>query len=119
MIRLLEKKGVRLVIGLYTFIFGLRMLLIPGMMKPYEIFQYVDSVFEWDYISYLFIVLGIATVVSALLRYKKVFKVAVTMLTMLWTFFGVTFMLTEPPNELWSESFLITALLIIVAIQEE
>lgn len=117
--RIIVLKWDGLVLSLTTFFYGYQLYTHPEILKRYDVYKLLDNLFVQRFISIVFILLGILKLVGIIGNYKYVKRWSLVTLTFVWTLFGVSFLLSEPPNTIWIFALSTSLLSMGIAIREE
>lgn len=93
-----------------SFIYGLQLVVHPEILQTYRVYQRIRDIFDHRFIGLVFVVLGLVYAFGTIMRINRLKQFLLPLFTFIWTFFGLSFWLTEPPNTMWALS-LIMALL--------
>lgn len=117
--RVIVLKWDSLVLSLTTFFYGYQLFIHPEILKSYDVYKVLDNLFDQRFISIVFIILSVLKLVGIINNNKYVKKWSLVSLTFLWTLFGVSFLLSEPPNTIWIFALSMSLLSMGIAIREE
>lgn len=85
-------------LSLISIVYGWQLVAHPDILQTYKVYQKIRDVFDHRFIGVFFIVLGLAYGVATVTNRKKIKQLALPVFTFIWTFFGLSFALSEPPN---------------------
>lgn len=97
-------------LSLGSFIYGLQLVVHPEILQTYHVYQRIRDIFDHRFIGLFFVVLGLVYAFGTIMRINRLKQFLLPLFTFIWSFFGLSFWLTEPPNTVWALS-LIMALL--------
>ncbi len=117
--RIVLLKWDSLVLSVVTVLYGLQLYIHPEILRSYEVYRLIDNLFDDRFISIAFIVVGFAKLIGIIGNFKYVKRWSLVSLTFFWTLFGVSFLLSEPPNTVWIFSLSMAFLSMGIAIREE
>lgn len=117
--RIIVLKWDSLVLSLTTFFYGYQLFMHPEILESYDVYKLINNLFYQRFISLFFIILGVLKLIGILGNYKYVKRWSLVMLTFVWTLFGVSFLLSEPPNTIWIFALSMSLLSMGIAIREE
>lgn len=117
--RVIVLKWDSLVLSLTTFFYGYQLYTHPEILTSYDVYKLLDNLFDQRFISIVFIVLGILKLVGIIVNHKYIKRWSLVTLTFVWTLFGVSFLLSEPPNTIWIFALSMSLLSMGIAIREE
>ena len=71
-----------------SIVYGWQLTIHPEILQTYKVYQKIRDVFDHRFIGIFFVLLGV------------LYALATTLpaFTFIWTFFGLSFVLSEPPN---------------------
>jgi hypothetical protein len=108
-----------LVLSIVSVLYGLQLLLHPTILQEYRVYQLVDDLFDYRAISAAFMILGLLKITGIVINNKKLKHTVLILLTFFWTLFGVSFVLSEPPNTIGILSLAMAFLAMGIAIRED
>lgn len=108
-----------LVLSIVSVIYGLQLLLHPSILQEYRVYQLVDNLFDYRAISAVFMILGFLKTIGIVINSKKLKHTVLILLTFFWTLFGVSFVLSAPPNTIGILSLAMAFLAMGIAIKED
>lgn len=117
--RIVLLKWDSLVLAIVTILFGGQLLVHPEILRSYEVYKLIDNLFDDRFISVLLVIVGLFKLIGIIGNFKYVKRWSLVSLTFLWTLFGVSFLLSEPPNTVWIFSLSMAFLSLGIAIREE
>ena len=78
--------------------YGWKLVIHPEILQTYRVYQKIRDVFDHRFIGVFFLLLGALYAIATLLDWKKVKQLTLPIFSFIWTFFGFSFILSEPPN---------------------
>ncbi len=108
-----------LILSVVSILYGLTLLLHPEILQEYRVYQLLDGLFDYRAISSVFIILGFLKILGIVVNNKKLKHIVLILLTFFWTLFGVSFVLSAPPNTIGILSLAIAFLAMGIAIKED
>ena len=85
-------------LALISIAYGWQLIAHPNILQTYRVYQKIRDVFDHRFIGVFFVALGALYAIATMLNLKKVKRVALPVFSFIWTFFGFSFILSEPPN---------------------
>ena len=85
-------------LALLSIVYGWQLTAHPDILQTYRVYQRIRDVFDHRYIGVFFVFLGMLYATSTMLDWRKVKQLLLPVFTFIWTFFGLSFVLSEPPN---------------------
>ena len=85
-------------LALLSIVYGWQLVVHPDILQTYRVYQKIRDVFDHRFIGVFFIVLGLSYGLATMTNRKKIKQIALPVFTFIWTFFGLSFALSEPPN---------------------
>ena len=85
-------------LALTSVAYGWKLVIHPEILQTYRVYQKIRDVFDHRFIGVFFILLGASYAIATMLDWKKVKQLTLPVFSFIWTFFGFSFILTEPPN---------------------
>ena len=79
-------------------VYGWQLTVHPDILQTYRVYQRIRDVFDHRFIGVFFVFLGILYAASTMMDWRKVKQLLLPVFTFIWTFFGLSFILSEPPN---------------------
>lgn len=117
--RIILLKWDSLVLSIVTSLFGIQLFIHPEILRTYEVYKLIDNLFDNRFISVVFVIIGLVKLIGIIFNLKIVRRWALVSLTFFWTLFGVSFLLSEPPNTVWIFALAMAFLSMGIAIREE
>lgn len=91
-------------LALLSVVYGWQLVLHPDILQTYRVYQRIRDIFDHRFIGVFFIVLGLLYALGTIMRIKRLKQFLLPVFSFIWTFFGLSFLLTEPPNTVWAFS---------------
>ena len=85
-------------LSLTSVVYGWKLVIHPEILQTYRVYQKIRDVFDHRFIGVFFLLLGVLYAIATLLDWKKVKQLTLPIFSFIWTFFGFSFILSEPPN---------------------
>ncbi|MBA5746703.1 hypothetical protein ACUW9Z_001029 [Aerococcus sp. 150760007-1] len=85
-------------LALISIAYGWQLIAHPNILQTYRVYQKIRDVFDHRFIGVFFVALGALYAIATMLNLKKVKRVTLPIFSFIWTFFGFSFILSEPPN---------------------
>lgn len=85
-------------LALISIAYGWKLIAHPNILQTYRVYQKIRDVFDHRFIGVFFVALGALYAIATMLNLKKVKRVTLPIFSFIWTFFGFSFILSEPPN---------------------
>lgn len=90
--------------------YGLKLITHPEILQTYRVYQQIRDVFDHRYIGLVFVFIGLAYVFGTAFGIKRLKQILLPSFAFMWSFFGLSFLLTEPPNTVGVFSFIMVFL---------
>jgi hypothetical protein len=116
---LIVAKWDSLVLSIVSILYGLQLLLHPAILQDYRVYQLVDDLFDYRAISAVFMILGFLKILGIVIKNQMLKHTVLILLTFFWTLFGVSFVLSAPPNTIGILSLAMAFLAMGIAIKED
>lgn len=78
--------------------YGRQLVKFPEILQTFKVYERIRGIFISEDIGYIFMVLGIAFLVTTLFGLVRFKKWLLPGIAFLWTMFGLSFLVTEPPS---------------------
>ena len=85
-------------LSLTSIAYGWQLVRYPAILQTYKVYQRIRDVFDHRLIGLIFIALGLLYALSTALDWRKVRRLTLPVFSFIWSFFGMSFVLSEPPN---------------------
>ncbi|MER2009900.1 MAG: hypothetical protein ABS939_20895 [Psychrobacillus sp.] len=85
-------------LSLTSIAYGWKLIGHPEILQTYKVYQKIRDVFDHRFIGVFFLVLGVLYAIATILDLKRIKRLTLPVFSFIWTFFGFSFILTEPPN---------------------
>ncbi|WP_290491176.1 MULTISPECIES: hypothetical protein [unclassified Aerococcus] len=85
-------------LALTSIAYGWKLIVHPEILQTYKVYQNIRDVFDHRFIGVFFLLLGASYTIATLLDFKRIKRLLLPAFTFIWAFFGLSFVLSEPPN---------------------
>ena len=85
-------------LSLTSIAYGWQLVKYPAILQTYRVYQRIRDVFDHRLIGLIFITLGLLYALSTALDWRKARRLTLPVFSFIWSFFGMSFVLSEPPN---------------------
>lgn len=85
-------------LALTSIAYGWQLTVHPEILQTYKVYQNIRDVFDHRFIGVFFMVFGVLYAIATILDFKRIKRLILPLFSFIWTFFGFSFILTEPPN---------------------
>lgn len=85
-------------LALLSIVYGWKLTIHPDILQTYRVYQRIRDVFDHRFIGVFFVFLGLLYAIATIFDWRKVKQLTLPVFTFIWTFFGLSFVLSEPPN---------------------
>ena len=85
-------------LALLSILYGWQLTVHPDVLQTYRVYPRIRDVFDHRFIGVFFVFLGVLYATSTVMDWRKVKQLLLPVFTFIWTFFGLSFVLSEPPN---------------------
>lgn len=85
-------------LSLLSIVYGWQLTAHPNILQTYKVYQRLRDVFDHRFIGLFFITLGLVYGLATVSNRKKIKQLSLPIFSFIWTFFGLSFVLSEPPN---------------------
>lgn len=89
-------------LALVSTVYGWQLVAHPSILQTYKVYQKLRDVFDHRLIGLFFMALGLLYAVATVLDWRKVRRLTLPVFSFIWTFFGMSFAISEPPNTVWA-----------------
>lgn len=107
-----------LVLSIVSVLYGSMLLIYPQILQGYRVYDLIDDIFDNYFIGTVFIILGCLKLLGIWLNNKKIKHTSLILLATVWSVFSVSFLITPPPNTVWTFSLGMAALAFGIALKE-
>lgn len=107
-----------LVLSIVSVLYGSMLLIYPQILQGYRVYDLIDDVFDNYFIGTVFIILGCLKLIGIWINNKKIKHTSLILLATVWSVFSVSFLITPPPNTVWTFSLGMAALAFGIALKE-
>lgn len=104
-----------LILSVGSLIYGLQLIRYPQILTNFSVYQNIVNVFNPRYVGLVFILLGILKLVGLIFDYQKLKHYSLVGFTYVWSFFSLSFLLSQPPNTVWIFALIMTVLSISIS----
>ena len=85
-------------LALTSMAYGWKLVIHPEILQTYRVYQKIRDIFDHRFIGVFFLLLGASYAIATVLDFKRIKRLLLPVFSFIWTFFGFSFILTEPPN---------------------
>ena len=85
-------------LSLTSIAYGWKLVIHPEILQTYRVYQKIRDVFDHRFIGVFFLLLGASYAIATMLNFKRIKRLLLPVFSFIWTFFGFSFILSEPPN---------------------
>ena len=85
-------------LSLTSVAYGWKLVIHPEILQTYRVYQKIRDVFDHRFIGVFFILLGAFYAIATMFDFKRIKRLLLPVFSFIWTFFGFSFILSEPPN---------------------
>ena len=78
--------------------YGWKLIVHPEILQTYRVYQKIRDVFDHRFIGVFFLLLGASYAIATMFDFKRIKRLLLPVFSFIWTFFGFSFILSEPPN---------------------
>lgn len=107
-----------LVLSIVSILYGSMLLIYPQILQGYRVYDLIDDIFDNYFIGAVFIILGCLKLLGIWINNKKIKHTSLILLATVWSVFSVSFLITPPPNTVWTFSLGMAALAFGIALKE-
>lgn len=107
-----------LVLSIVSVLYGSMLLIYPQILQGYRVYDLIDDIFDNYFIGAVFIILGCLKLLGIWINNKKIKHTSLILLATVWSVFSVSFLITPPPNTVWTFSLGMAALAFGIALKE-
>lgn len=104
-------------LALLSIVYGSQLVLHPEILQTFRVYARIRDVFDHRFIGLFFIVLGGLYAFGTITHIVKLKQFLLPLFSFIWTFFGLSFLLTEPPNTVWAFSLGMALLSFIISVR--
>ena len=85
-------------LSLTSIAYGWKLIVHPEILQTYRVYQKVRDVFDHRFIGVFLLLLGASYAIATVFEFKKIKRILLPVFSFIWTFFGFSFILSDPPN---------------------
>ena len=85
-------------LALTSMAYGWKLIIHPEILQTYKVYQKIRDVFDHRFIGVFLLLLGASYAIATVLDFKRIKRLLLPVFSFIWTFFGFSFILSEPPN---------------------
>ena len=85
-------------LSLTSMAYGWKLIVHPEILQTYKVYQKIRDVFDHRFIGLFLFLLGASYAIATVFDFKKIKRLLLPVFSFIWTFFGFSFILSEPPN---------------------
>lgn len=100
------------VVAIGSFLYGMQIYNNPNILETYRVYKIINSLLDNQLIGLIFMIISVIKIVGILLNNLILRKVGIISLSFLWGMFFVSFLISPPPNTVWTLSLTVCLTLI-------
>ena len=106
MLKLLRYKIDRpgFIVAIGSFLYGMQIYLNPQILETYQVYKIIDGLIDNYLIGSAFMLTSICVIGGILFNVVLLRKIGIVILSFLWGMFFVSFLISPPPNTVWTLS---------------
>ena len=85
-------------LSLTSMAYGWKLIVHPEILQTYRVYQKIRDVFDHRFIGVFLLILGASYAIATMSDFKRIKRLLLPVFSFIWTFFGFSFILSEPPN---------------------
>ena len=85
-------------LALTSMVYWWKLVIHPEILQTYRVYQKIRDTFDHRFIGVFFLLLGASYAIATVLDFKRIKRLLLPAFSFIWTFFGFSFILSEPPN---------------------
>lgn len=104
-------------LALLSIVYGSQLIIHPEILHTFKVYANIRDLFDHRFIGLFFVVIGVLYAIATAKSYYKLKQCLLPIFSFIWTFFGLSFLLTEPPNTVWAFSLGMALLSFIISLR--
>lgn len=113
----LGRDGVLVALG--SLLYGIQIFRFPHILSEYQVYTIVDDFADNRMIGFMFILVASFKIVGSLINRPLLRKIGLVGLSFLWGLFFFSFLLSPPPNIIWTLALTMCLILIRASLRED
>lgn len=113
--RFIARHSNSLILSIGSIIYGWQLVRRPQILATYSVYQSIINLLHYRYVGWVFIVLGALKLIGLVFERPKLRRYSLVAFTYVWSFFSLSFILSQPPNSIWTFAVIMTALSISIS----
>lgn len=92
------------VVSIGSFLYGMQIYNNPNILETYRVYDIIDGLIDNHLIGLIFMLISVIKIIGILVNNSILRKVGIISLSFLWGMFFVSFLISPPPNTVWTLS---------------
>ena len=106
-----------LVLAIGSLVYGIQLVRHPEILSNFSVYQHIIELFNYRLVGVVFILLSLLKLIGLFTNQQWLRRYSLVAFTYVWSFFSLSFLLSEPPNTVWIFTLIMAAISVSISIR--
>ena len=106
-----------LVLAIGSLVYGIQLVRHPEILSNFSVYQHIIELFNYRLVGVVFILLSLLKLIGLFTNRQWLRRYSLVAFTYVWSFFSLSFLLSEPPNTVWIFTLIMAAISVSISIR--
>lgn len=106
-----------LILSIGSLGYGIQLVRHPEILSNFSVYQHIIELFNHRFVGVVFILLSLLKLIGLFTNQQWLRRYSLVAFTYVWSFFSLSFLLSQPPNTVWIFALIMTAISISISIR--
>ena len=97
--------------------YGIQLVRHPEILSNFSVYQHIIELFNYRLVGVVFILLSLLKLIGLFTNRQWLRRYSLVAFTYVWSFFSLSFLLSEPPNTVWIFTLIMAAISVSISIR--
>ena len=105
------------ILSIGSLVYGVQLVLHPEILSNFSVYQHIIELFNYRLVGVVFILLSLLKLIGLFTNRQWLRRYSLVAFTYVWSFFSLSFLLSQPANTVWIFTLIMTAISISISIR--
>ena len=106
-----------LVLAIGSLVYGIQLVRHPEILLNFSAYQYIIELINPRLVGVIFIIISLLKLIGLFTNRQWLRRYSLVAFTYVWSFFSLSFLLSEPPNTVWIFTLIMAAISVSISIR--
>ena len=106
-----------LVLAIGSLVYGIQLVRHPEILSNFSVYQHIIELFNYRLVGVVFILLSLLKLIGLFTNRQWLRRYSLVAFTYVWSFFSLSFLLSEPPNTVWIFTLIMAAISVSISVR--